>query len=61
MLEHLLLPLDGSPLAERVLPHAVSLTKAFGSKLTLLRVVYKNDDSNARGFVNPVDWQMPKT
>jgi len=61
MLEHLLLPLDGSPLAERVLPHAVSLTKAFGSKLTLLRVVYKNDDSNARGFVNPVDWQMRKT
>ncbi len=61
MLEHLLLPLDGSALAERVLPHAVSLTEAFGSKLTLLRVVSKRDEVNHVGFVNPMDWQMRKT
>ena len=61
MLEHILLPMDGSVLAERVLPHAISLTEAFGSKLTLLRVVYQDDDSNSCGFVNPMDWQMRKT
>lgn len=61
MLEHILLPLDGSTLAERVLPHAVSLTEAFGSKLTLLRVVYQDEEMNSSGFVNPMEWQMRKT
>jgi len=61
MLDHILLPLDGSALAERVLPHAVSLTEAFGSKLTLLRVVFQDKDVNALGIVNPMDWQMRKT
>jgi nucleotide-binding universal stress UspA family protein len=61
MLEHILLPLDGSALAERVLPHAVALTKAFGSKLTLLRVVYQDEEQNTHGMVNPMDWQMRKT
>lgn len=61
MLEHILLPLDGSALAERVIPHAVSLTEAFNSKLTLLRVVFQDDDTNALGFVNPMEWQMRKT
>lgn len=61
MLEHILLPMDGSVLAERVLPHAVSLTKAFGSKLTLLRVMYHDEHSDSHDFVNPLDWQMRKT
>lgn len=61
MLEHILLPLDGSALAERVLPHAVALTEAFGSKLTLLRVVYQEQDANCHSIVNPMDWQMRKT
>jgi nucleotide-binding universal stress UspA family protein len=61
MFNHILLPLDGSILAERVLPHAVSLTEAFGSKLTLLRVVFQNEDVNSLGIVNPMDWQMRKT
>lgn len=61
MLEHILLPLDGSALAEQVLPHAVALTEAFGSKLTLLRVVYQEQDANCHSIVNPMDWQMRKT
>jgi nucleotide-binding universal stress UspA family protein len=61
MLDHILLPLDGSVLAERVLPHAVSLTEAFDSKLTLLRVVFQDEDVNSLGIVNPIEWQMRKT
>lgn len=61
MLEHILLPLDGSALAERVLPHAVALTKAFDSKLTLLRVVFQEEDENCHSMINPIDWQMRKT
>ena len=37
MYEHLLVALDGSPAAERVLDHAEVLARAFGSTITLLR------------------------
>jgi nucleotide-binding universal stress UspA family protein len=37
MYEHLLVALDGSPHAERVLEHAEALAKAFHSTITLLR------------------------
>jgi nucleotide-binding universal stress UspA family protein len=37
MYEHLLVPLDGSPAAERVLEHAEALATAFGSQITLIR------------------------
>src|SRR5919199_3042303 len=37
MYEHLLVALDGSPAAERVLEHAEALATAFGSKIPLLR------------------------
>ncbi len=36
--KHVIVPLDGSPLAEQVLPHVVSLAKALGLAVTLLRV-----------------------
>jgi nucleotide-binding universal stress UspA family protein len=35
----LLVPLDGSELAERALPHATTLARQFGSTLHILRVV----------------------
>jgi nucleotide-binding universal stress UspA family protein len=35
----ILVPLDGSALAEEVLPHVSTLARAFGSQVTLLRVV----------------------
>lgn len=61
MLEHILLPLDGSSLAEKVLPHAVALAEAFDSKLTLLRVVHKEVFADQQGMVNPMEWQMRKS
>src|SRR5262245_32132664 len=39
MYAHLLLPLDGSDLAERALPHAVAVAKSFGARVTVLRVI----------------------
>lgn len=39
MYEHLLVALDGSQAAERVLEHAEALAKAFGSDITLLRAM----------------------
>lgn len=39
MYKRILLPLDGSKLAEAALPHAVHLARQFDSQLVLLRVV----------------------
>jgi nucleotide-binding universal stress UspA family protein len=61
MFDHILLPLDGSTLAECVLPHAVALAKAFKSRLTLLRVVYPKKKTNQQSIINPMDWQMLKS
>ncbi len=38
MYERILVPLDGSPMAEQVLPYVSALGKAFGSSVTLFRV-----------------------
>jgi len=60
MFEHILLPLDGSSLAERVLPHAVALSEAFNSKLTLLRVIHKGNEEEQNNIINPMAWQIKK-
>lgn len=39
MYKRILLPLDGSTLAEQALPHAVAQAECFGAELILLRVV----------------------
>ena len=39
MYKHILVPLDGSALAEKVLPHIVGLAKETGAKISLLEVV----------------------
>ena len=39
MYKLILIPLDGSPLAEQALPHAISLAEHFRSELVLLRVL----------------------
>jgi nucleotide-binding universal stress UspA family protein len=39
MFEHILLPLDGSELAEQALPPALKLAERFDAQITLLRVI----------------------
>lgn len=39
MFKHILVPLDGSQIAEQALPHAEELAKTFGSRLTIISVV----------------------
>jgi nucleotide-binding universal stress UspA family protein len=34
---HIIVPIDGSDLAESILPHAINLAKAFGAKMSLVR------------------------
>jgi nucleotide-binding universal stress UspA family protein len=44
----ILVPLDGSPLAEQALPEAVALAQATGAELLLLQVIQTLDEENER-------------
>jgi nucleotide-binding universal stress UspA family protein len=58
MFDHLIVPLDGSSLAECVLPHAVALARPFGSRITLLRAVRGPSAEGASQATDPLGWQM---
>ncbi len=50
MYKRILVPLDGSPVAETALPYAIELAKKFESELYLLRVV---SPAAAAGLITP--------
>lgn len=49
MFKHILLPLDGSELAETAIPVAVSLAQKLGAQITLLHVIEKNAPDSIHG------------
>lgn len=57
----ILVPLDGSSLAECVLPHVVALAGIFGSPIALLRVVEGDRAAGSTQAVDPLSWQIQKT
>jgi len=61
MVKHILVPLDGSSLAERVLPHAVAVGKALDARVTLLRAVEREPAGSGSRAVDPLNWQMRKS
>jgi nucleotide-binding universal stress UspA family protein len=58
---HILVPLDGSALAECVLPHAVALSRAFDAPITLLRVIERQTECSEDRAADPLSWQLRKT
>lgn len=58
MFDHILVPLDGSSLAECVLPHVVAVARAFGSRVTLLRVLERTQTPSPTRFVDPLGWYI---
>lgn len=60
MLQKILLPLDGSQLAERVLPHAVRCAQAAGSLITIAHVLPTSDIHIDIPSVDPLDWRLRK-
>jgi len=61
MLKNVLVPLDGSVLAECALPHAIALAKAFDAQITLLNVLEQPTESFGRPKADPLDWYLQKT
>ncbi|RIK42759.1 MAG: hypothetical protein DCC55_07860 [Chloroflexi bacterium] len=57
MFQHFLVPLDGSSLAECVLPHAIAFARVFSARVTLLRVLASPQAGTA---VDAFDWYMDK-
>lgn len=60
MFDHILVPLDGSPLAECVLPHAVALARALDARITLLRVLGRTHAADRTQSVDPLGWHIRK-
>lgn len=60
MFDHLAVPLDGSPLAECVLPHVITFARAFNARVTLLQVLSDGCHVPQNGIVDPVAWEMQK-
>ena len=61
MFKSILVPLDGSPLAECVLPHAVAMARPFGALITLVHVCEPRRADEAVRPMNAVDWSIRTT
>lgn len=61
MFDRILVPLDGSSLAECVLPHVIVIAQAFDAQVTLLRVLEQPHGSALMQAIDPLEWQLIKT
>ena len=60
MFNPILVPLDGSSLAESILPHVSIIAKVDSSEVILLRVLDKQFPTHATETVDPFEWQIRK-
>jgi nucleotide-binding universal stress UspA family protein len=60
MFNRILVPLDGSPLAERAIPHAVLFARIFKSSIILLQVLEPTTYYENPKAVDPLRWQIHK-
>jgi nucleotide-binding universal stress UspA family protein len=61
MFDPILVPLDGSLLAECVLPHVIAIGQAFDAKIMLLHVLNKNRaDVASTQLIDLLNWQINK-
>lgn len=58
MFDRILVPLDRSPLAECVLPHAIALAHALDAQVMLLHVLSLPDQQAGLRAVDALEWQL---
>ncbi len=61
MFDTILAPLDGSQLADCVLPHIVAISRSFDAEVTLLRMLEKNQAGTSAQMFDLLNWQINKT
>jgi nucleotide-binding universal stress UspA family protein len=59
MINHILVPLDGSTLAECVLPHVAAIAPVTHARITLLHVLQQPQNGGTPA-VDPVEWHLQK-
>jgi nucleotide-binding universal stress UspA family protein len=60
VINHILVPLDGSPLAEGVLPHVAAMAPVTNARVTLLHVLQQPHNGRENSIVDPVEWHLQK-
>src|SRR5688500_10681009 len=60
VINHILVPLDGSTLAECVLPHVAAIAPITHARITLLHVFQQTRDGGGNPAVDPVEWHLQK-
>jgi nucleotide-binding universal stress UspA family protein len=58
MFDKILVPLDRSPLAECVLPHAIAMARYLDAEVMLLHVLSRPDKQDRLRAVDPLEWQL---
>lgn len=61
MFDTILVPLDGSQLADCVLPHVAAISRAFDAEIILLRMLEKNLAGTSAQMFDLLNWQINKT
>jgi nucleotide-binding universal stress UspA family protein len=60
MFNRILVPLDGSTLAERAIPHAEQFARIFGASIILLQVLEPTSYHENPKAIDPLSWQIRK-
>jgi len=60
LINHILIPLDGSTLAECVLPHIIAIAPVTNARVTLLHVLQQPQNGRGNPAVDPVEWHLQK-
>jgi nucleotide-binding universal stress UspA family protein len=60
MFNRILVPLDGSTLAERAIPHAEQFARIFGASIVLLQVLDPTSFHENPSAIDPLSWQIRK-
>ena len=60
MFNHILVPLDGSTLAECVLPHVLAIAPVMNAHITLIHVLEHPENRSGSLPIDPVGWHMQK-
>lgn len=60
MINHILVPLDGSALAECVLPHVMAIAPVTNARVTLMHVLEHPQNRNGNSPIDPMGWHMQK-
>jgi nucleotide-binding universal stress UspA family protein len=60
MINHIIVPLDGSTLAECVLPHVAAIAPVTHARITLLHVLQQARTGDSTPAVDPVEWHLQK-